>query len=237
MLPSFPTLLIWLVPLAVMGLILLQVALRRPSGRPGLIAQWQNLNSRQRMIVAVSMAGFVVLLVAGDHYTTAPHKDLLRQLFHVPADIGFSHFSTQKQMRLHYRAEGIFQFGDEEWKTYVSNLDNPQFWKPAPFSYGGASISLTNAADAFRWHALPYPQWAGSVTLRWGSNAMDPAQYVRLGRYLCAAILRSGAPNDNSAIYTARACRNMQPESNSNVTAILLAVIDNETKTLYATIY
>ena len=68
---------------------------------------------------------------------------------------------------------------------------------------------------------------------------MEEAQYVRNGRYFCTAVVaETTAPASPEAAkrYNAKACRNV-PRSVKRVAAIMLGVLDADTKTLYATIY
>jgi hypothetical protein len=231
------TLLLWSIPLLIALGIVLRLGKSSSGGRPCLLAQWAALTGGQRVTVLLVLAGLVSMLVVGDHLTTAPRKQLLRDLFHVPEETALDHFSTQKKMSIRYRAEGIFRFSDEGWQAYATNRDNPVTWTAPTFDYGGTTFNLAGSSAAFRWHKLPYPHWAGGVTTRWSSNAMDPAQYVRNGHYLCAAILRQGTANDPKATYTARTCRDLPPDTYDTVAALLLGVTDDDTKTLYATIY
>lgn len=227
--------LVWVLPVAiVLGTIRQAVRAKRRGAGP----RWADLGTLQQVGVVAGLAATAVLALLAGQIRTSQHEGILRQQFHIPQEVALEHFSNQNKMTYRPRLEAVVRFDDAAYAAYAASLGNAALWSPVPFRYaGGGDITPAARGSGFMWYALPYPGWAGDITMRWGSNAMDAAQYVRNGRYYCTAIIAEhSATPDQPKRFTAKACRDV-PRGRIAVAAILLAVLDADSKSLYATIY
>lgn len=190
------------------------------------------------MTAIAILATFAIAVVVTRNVTLGGREAILRQQFHIPDGIALDHFDSPTKMRIKPRIEGIVRFSDSDYEAYASSLGNATLWSPIPLIYGGrGDIGPPARGTGFMWYPLPYPGWAGEVTMRWGSNVMDEAQYVKNGHYFCTVIVADAVPSNNAPLRTAaKACRNVV-RSDKHIMAIMLGVLDHKTKSLYATIY
>ncbi len=234
--------LVWIIPLAIVLGIILRASKYSTAARPGLLARWTAMTGRQRLAAVAIVAAFGTAIIIGGQITRAEREAILRQQFHIPEGLAFDHFETQNKMRISPRIAGIVRFDDARYEEYEAGLGNAALWSPVPFTYTGrGDITPVARGTGFMWYELPYPGRAGEISIRWGSNVMDEVQYVRNGRYFCTAIIAetAAAPavtTQQPPRHSAKACRNVTRKDKA-VRAIMLAVLDRETKTLYATIY
>jgi hypothetical protein len=196
--------------------------------RPGLVAQFAAMTPQQRLQTGLILLGLVSFIWVMGAIDRAQRQDRLRALFHLPADSQFTAFrGGGKRSLARPQLEGTYTFSAAAFDAYVKQLDSAAVWTPGAVHYDGTTVATTTY-PALRWRSLPLPPFAGERRVRWGNLSADEAGQVRNGRALCMVLQPEAKPGKS---YQARACHELA--RNEPVSAIMLGLLDYDTKTLH----
>ena len=217
--------LLWAIPIAIFFAIAVPYRKYDLAKSSGLSAQWLALSGRQRLTVIIVIAAVIGIIYVSRTITLGERAAILRQQFHFPDDVALEYFNAQTKRRYKPCIEGVVRFDDADYQAYLASLDDSAIWTTVLFDcVGSGNITPADRGSGYTWHSLPYPGWAGDITMRWGSNATGKAQHVKHGRYFCTVVIAKAAATRNAPLrYNATACRSV-PRGVDHIEAIVLGV-------------
>ena len=203
-----------------------------------LLARWLALTLWQQLIVAAAITGFVLLNVSNFYWQRNVNQDILRQHFHLPQAVEFSHFqSNNKPRRL--RIAATVQFSQEQFRKYVATLNDASIWQPVPLRYDGTIITGTYSSKALRWSNI-VPIFAGEKRVhRRNFSYIEPSAAQNL-QYFCLAIQKfpevnlANTAKETEFYYVASACSQLSRQEKTVV--IMEGTLDYKKYTLQMTI-
>lgn len=217
--------------LAFMAVVLYSAAQGVTGSVADVAARWRALTSQERMASAaiiVALATFVYAIGVG---RKDAHFEVLRRQFLLPDDVAASSIRVAKGSSVaRPRVEAIVRLSEQQYRAYAAAIADGR-WRPFFLTYGGSPVR-SFSAEALRWNEAPQPAYAGERRVRWGGLSHNEAQSMSNGRVMCFALQRqTGEP---SAAFTARACGEIGRRE--SVTAYVLGLLDDDTRTLHMVI-
>ncbi len=201
-----------------------------------------------------AVLAIIAVALLGTQCRSDRYETLLRDSFHLPPAVAFTEFRYPNS-RIGGSLEALIEFTDDEFRAYVSQLDNPNVWRSQPLTYRGETIDGPYSPDALKWQPLPKPAFAGNRRVRYGHLPDDRISKAESGRVLCTALRQK--PGKRKSDYWWQAPKGYEhrfpletPKHLERFTALncaelgrserpvgyVLGVLNDRTKTLYITI-
>jgi hypothetical protein len=145
----------FLVPLFVVAYMVLVVrgGVRLFKHRFGALASsWRAASMRDRAIVVAIFGGLACFAWISGVNRAAYHREMLRELFHLPPGATLTEFLSRGRSRNNSeRIEAVVHFTEEDFEAYLRSLDDAAVWRPVAFTYHGERHEGTYSPDALSW--------------------------------------------------------------------------------------
>jgi hypothetical protein len=170
-----------------------------------------------------------------DRRDLAARAQTVRQLFGLPAGSRFASLDRlSKSSTTAPRVQATMRFTDSDFGTFSRMIEGGNLWERLP-TFHDHPVQMRDQ-DSISWRELPVPTGAGNRRVRWREPSSRDVANIRTGRTVCVAFQRKrdGNSGGRSAGYIARNCADV--EQGERVTAVAVAALDLETKTLHVLI-
>lgn len=191
------------------------------------------MTPRQWMMTIAIGVGFLLVVAWSHERDKAARLDFLRQQFRLPDGVAFSDYrNISKSSVALPRVEAIVRFSPEQFRAYVSELDDPRVWRPGHLSPGGGT-EIPVSSEALRWSDMQGSNVANDLPGGWGDLSREQVSQIRNGKVLCFTLTmtRPDSGAESESHYGTKACSNIGPTD--QLGAYILGVLDLDTRTLH----